>query len=269
MIDFHNHILPNVDDGSKSLEMSIEMLLEACNQGITDVISTIHFQHPKMDGKDTSYSFVNKKCNELQNELLKKNIPINIHLGAEVFYMPNLTTILDNPLVTIGNGKFMLIEFQNRVLPPNYLEEFFKLQNKGITPIVAHPERYSAIQENIDLAYDWMDRGFVLQLDCGSILGHFGSKCKEVSLELIKGGCIQLMGSDAHNNKIRNFCLQPAYDMIRSFADKNMVEKLKNNSLLLLEGKRLEIIGSVDIADKRVQYNVFKKIIDLIKGGKK
>ena len=266
MIDFHNHILPNVDDGAKSIEVSIEMLLEAHGQGITDVISTIHFQHPKMDGKDTSYSFVVKKCNELQKELLERNIPINIHLGAEVFYMPNLTAILDNPLVTIGNGKFMLIEFQNRILPPNFLEEFFKLQNKGITPIVAHPERYSAIQENIELAYDWMDRGFALQLDCGSILGHFGSKCKKVSQELIKGACIQLIGSDAHNNKIRNFCLQPAYNMIESFAGKNTVEKLKNNSLLLLEGKKLQIMDAVDIIVKPSGQSMLKRFINLVKG---
>ena len=58
MIDFHNHLIPEVDDGSKSIEMSIDMLLEAQKQGITDIVSTIHYQHPKMDGKNTEYSFV-------------------------------------------------------------------------------------------------------------------------------------------------------------------------------------------------------------------
>ena len=64
MIDFHNHILPGVDDGAKSIEMSIEMLKIAQKQGITDIVSTVHFQHPKMDGKNTEYSFINEKCKE-------------------------------------------------------------------------------------------------------------------------------------------------------------------------------------------------------------
>ena len=107
MIDFHNHIIPNVDDGPKSIECSVEMLKEASKQGITDVVSTVHFQHPKMDAKNTDYSFLSKKCQELQTIIDKEEIKIKIHLSAEVFYLPNLTKILDNPLVTIGNGKFI------------------------------------------------------------------------------------------------------------------------------------------------------------------
>ena len=101
MIDFHNHIIPNVDDGPKSIEVSLAMLNEAQKQGITDVISTVHFQHPKMDGKNTEYSFINEKRKELQKIINENNIDIKIHIAAEVFYLPNLTKILNNPLVTI------------------------------------------------------------------------------------------------------------------------------------------------------------------------
>ena len=118
----------------------------------------------------------------------------------------------------------MLIEFQTRSLPPNYLSELYNLQNKGVTPIIAHPERYVPIQNNLDLAQDWIRRGFALQLDCGSILGHFGKKCQEISKELIKGGYIKLIGSDAHNNKIRNFCLKDAYDKIEKLYGLDIVE---------------------------------------------
>ena len=90
MIDFHNHIIPGVDDGAKTIEMSIDMLKEASSQGITEVVSTIHFQHPKMDGKNTNYSFIKNKCNELQEALDANNINIKIHIAAEVFYLPNL-----------------------------------------------------------------------------------------------------------------------------------------------------------------------------------
>jgi len=265
MIDFHNHIIPNVDDGAKSIDISIDMLKEAQKQGITEVISTVHFQHPKMDGRNTDYSFINQKYLDLKKVMDKEDINIKIHLSSEVFYLPNLTEILDNPLVTVGDGKFMLIEFQTKTLPPNYLNELFKLQKKKITPIIAHPERYQAIQKNPDLAHDWCSRGFVLQLDCGSILGHFGENCKKISLELINRGCIQLIGSDAHNNRIRNFCLKPAYEQIKNTFGSEVVDKLKNNSSLLLDGKHLQIIKPVNcIEDTKVNLKKKNRFIDFI-----
>ena len=266
MIDFHNHIIPNVDDGAKSLEMSVEMLKEAERQGISDVVSTIHFQHPKMDGKNTDYSFINEKYLELKEALSENDIKINIHLSAEVFYLPNLTNILDNKLVTIGGGKFMLIEFQTKTLPPNYLAELYKLQNQGITPIIAHPERYLAIQQNPDLCNEWVSRGFVLQLDCGSILGHFKQKCKDTSNTLIENGCIQLIGSDAHNNRTRNFCLQPAYDYIERIFGMNVVQKMKNNSSLLLDGKKLQNIEPANVKySTKANVGIFAKLKRIIK----
>ena len=63
MIDFHNHILPNVDDGSNSVDMSLNMLREAESQGITDVVNTVHFQHPKMEHRDTSFNFITSEIN--------------------------------------------------------------------------------------------------------------------------------------------------------------------------------------------------------------
>ena len=111
MIDFHNHILPNMDDGSKSLEMSLNMLRQAQRQGITDVVNTVHFQHPKMDGKDISYESIRKVIEALQKKLDNEGINVKIHIGSEVFFLPNLTELKNNPLCTMGDGKYMLIEF--------------------------------------------------------------------------------------------------------------------------------------------------------------
>jgi len=78
MIDFHNHVLANVDDGPKSLDESIDMLKTAEKQGITDIINTVHFQHPKMEGKNVEYKYLESKVNDLQIILNKKNRVINI-----------------------------------------------------------------------------------------------------------------------------------------------------------------------------------------------
>ena len=202
MIDFHNHILPNVDDGSKSLEMSLNMLREAERQGITDVINTVHFQHPKVEGMDISFERIIQEIENLQKSAIENNINVKIHNGAEVFYLPNLVEISENPLTTIGNGKYMLIEFPTHILPQGFEDEFYRLQLNGITPIVAHPERYNAIQNDCTIIDSWIERGYMIQLDAGSILGQFGKVCLQTANSLMKSSSIHLIGSDSHNDKI-------------------------------------------------------------------
>ena len=120
MIDFHNHVLPNVDDGSESLDMSLAMLEHAAEQGITDVVNTVHYQHPKVETEDISYDRIQKEVDRLQKELDKNGIQITLHSGAEVFFLPNLLQIKDDPLSTFSHGKYMLIEFQVHQFPENF-----------------------------------------------------------------------------------------------------------------------------------------------------
>jgi len=140
MIDLHNHIIPNLDDGSKSLEISLSMLQHAARQGITDVINTVHYQSPRMDGKRIEYDLVKDKINQLQVELEKQNIPIKLHMGAEVFYLPNLMELKDNPLLTFGHGKYMLVEFPFEQVPNGCREVLYNLKMNGVTPIIATPK---------------------------------------------------------------------------------------------------------------------------------
>ena len=113
MIDFHNHILPNVDDGSKSLEISLKMLKEASIQGITDVVNTVHYQHPKVEGKDISFKRITKEINDLQLKLNKLDIPIKLHSGSEVYFLPNLTDIISNCINSNINNRYNIYNLVN------------------------------------------------------------------------------------------------------------------------------------------------------------
>ena len=237
MIDFHNHIIPNLDDGSKSIEMSLNMLREAEHQGITDVVNTVHFQHPKMDQKNTSYDFVISEINKLQSVLDKEKIKIKIHAASEVFFKFNLTEILDNPITTFGNSKYMLIEFQRLSFPKGYENEIFKLQLEGIVPIMAHPERYRGIQKDINIAKRWIDRGFIIQIDCASILGKFGKDAEKCAKSLLENQLCHLVGSDAHNDKNRNFLLKKTHEKLLDIIGENSTNIIKNNTQRVLEGK--------------------------------
>ena len=261
MIDFHNHILPGVDDGAKTLEESIDMLRFANQQGITEVVQTVHYQHPKMEGKNVDYSYLMKKINEVQNALNQENINIKIHLAAEVFYLPNLLDILNNPLVTIGKKKYMLLEFQSNIFPTNYDKELFKLQSKGVSPIIAHPERYRFIRDDISILNDWIVKDYIIQIDAGSIIGHFGKNTKKLAIKMIKNGFVHIIGSDAHNNKKRNFCLLEAYKILEEIIPHRLINKLKENVNKILKGQ--EIVMLDDISSKK--NNSFNRILKFFK----
>ena len=86
MIDFHNHIIPNVDDGSNSIEMSLSMLQKAAQTGITKVVTTTHYNHPYMKERFPDFKKINIKLDELRKEMLKNNLNIEIHSSAEVYF---------------------------------------------------------------------------------------------------------------------------------------------------------------------------------------
>lgn len=261
MIDFHNHILPNVDDGSKSIEMTLDMFRTAQSQGITDVVNTVHFQHPKMDNKNVDYDFILNQISIVQSVLDKNNIKIKIHCASEVFYLPNLTSILKNPVTTFGNGKYMLIEFQTLLLPDNYQNELFALQLKNITPIIAHPERYRQIQNNFQILEKWIELGYKIQVDCGSILGTFGDEAKKTSDYIVENNLCHLIGSDAHNNTKRNFCLLEAYEILSSLVGEEFVKHLKNNSKKIIRGDKVSLfVNKIEKnRGKKNKFSIIKK----------
>jgi len=260
MIDFHNHVLPDVDDGPSTLEISMDMLREASRQGITEIINTVHFQHPKVYNKNIGYDYLKNKTKELQTHIDNENMNIKVHLSAEVFYLPNLVEISKNPLVTVGRKKYMLIEFSPNIFPKNYECQFFDLQTLNITPIVAHPERYRFIHNNFNLLKIWIERGYIIQIDAGSFLGHFGEKTKEFTLAMINKGYIHLIGSDAHNQKKRNFCLSDAYDFLDSNFGKEFVNILKENSYRLLKGDKILNIDCKIFKNKKNKLSFLDKI---------
>ena len=228
MIDIHNHVLPNIDDGSKSIEMSLNMLKCAHEQGITDVVNTVHFQHPLFLDIDHSLENYERITKSLQSKLDEYEIPIKIHLGSEVFYYENLLKISNKPLTTMGNGKYMLIEFSPKNIPNSQKQTLFNLKMSGITPIIAHPERYKLVQENFSIVYDWINAGCLIQVDSGSILGLMGDKAKKSSHLIIQESCCHILASDAHNDTNRNFTLKEAYSYVKTVMGEKKADLLVN-----------------------------------------
>ena len=257
MIDFHNHVLPNVDDGSNSLEMSLDMLSHAAEQGITDVVNTVHYQHSKVETEDISFKRIKKEVNSLQTELDNHDIPVKLHCGAEVFFLPNLLEIKDDPLATFLNGKYMLIEFQVQKIPEIQKQQLFDLKMAGVTPIIAHPERYKPVQDDISIVVNWLEAGCIIQVDAGSPLGYLGSGAKAASERIIKNGWCQILGSDSHDNFRRNFCLEEAVTKIKDWIGDDIEVMVNDNPKSVIEGNNIAIDFEYE---SEKQSNIFSRI---------
>ena len=241
MIDFHNHILPKVDDGAKSLDMSLSMLQHAAKQGITDVVNTVHYQHPKVETEDISYKRIQSEVQNLQLELDRNEIPIKLHLGAEVFYLPNLSSIKNDPLSTFIHGKYMLVEFQVHQLPKTQKQVFFDLKMQGVTPIIAHPERYKPVQKDISIVANWLEAGCVIQVDAGSPLGFLGPSAQTASEKIMKNGWCHILGSDSHDDNRRNFCLSESLDLVKDWIGDAVNPMVLDHPRAVIDGKPIAI----------------------------
>jgi protein-tyrosine phosphatase len=217
------------------------MLRHAAEQGITDVVNTVHYQHPKVETEDISLERIQKEVKTLQTELDNNKIPIKLHCGAEVFFLPNLLEIKDDPLATFLHGKYMLIEFQVHQLPRIQKQQLFDLKMAGVTPIIAHPERYKQVQENTNIVAEWLRAGCLIQIDAGSPLGYLGSQSQVASERIIKNGWCQVLGSDSHDEKRRNFCLAESVDCVRNWIGDHVDSMVKENPKLILKGDKIEV----------------------------
>ena len=257
MIDFHNHVIPGLDDGSKTLKMSLEMLRCAADQGITDVVNTVHFQTARLDGITFEYKLVKSKIDELQNELDSAEIPIKLHIGAEVFYLPNLMELKDKPLLTFEHGKYMLVEFPVDQVPNGCQDIFFKLKLAGVTPIIAHPERIKPIQKDLSIVRRFIRGGCVIQVDAGSLTGSLGSSSEKAALEIVEQGCCHIIGSDAHDDYRRNFLLADALAISKEIIGEKAMEMVTVNPRKIIKGESIQTHVETPISQPKT---IFQKV---------
>ncbi|MEG1059894.1 MAG: CpsB/CapC family capsule biosynthesis tyrosine phosphatase, partial [Clostridia bacterium] len=138
MIDIHCHILPNVDDGSKSLEESIEMAKIAQNEGIKTIVNTSHY-HP--DFKYKKGQELSEVLNDFNNTLKKQGINVDIILGNELYFTEDLIgNLQDLDFNTLNNSRYLLIEFSPNNFPKNLVDVVYEIKLRKYIPILAHVE---------------------------------------------------------------------------------------------------------------------------------
>lgn len=244
MIDIHTHILPGIDDGASDLSETIDMINQSINQGVTDVIFTPHFFYGAPDGGGSRKSVLKlfdrvKKCVQLEK------LHIRLHLGMEVFLSPGLEEVLNNSdLLTLNQSRYLLVEFPFTA-DDTYFSRYLKILDcYGIKPIIAHPERYEAIIDTPFLAYLWNQKGYVLQINSGSLLGEFGEAVQETAKLLLDHNLAQIIASDSHNISSRRPNLLDTYEFVINSYSKGYGDLLfKVNPKFVLDDQEVLIIN--------------------------
>jgi len=222
--DIHSHLLPGIDDGVKSLDESLSVILEFKKLGYQKLITTPHIIS---DSYKNTPEIILGKLNELKTFLFEKKVDITIEAAAEYY----LDTWLINEvktkkeLLTFGN-KFILFEM-NYVSEPFQLNDFiFQLITQGYKPILAHPERYQFM--TLEKAEDIRSRGVYLQVNILSLVGNYSKPIRKMAEQLIDRGIVDFLGSDCHNLQ-HILKLKKAFD--NKYFKKALELPLLNNSL--------------------------------------
>lgn len=197
-IDIHSHILPGMDDGSRSLGQTLRMLDIAAAEGITGMIATPH----NMPGKGCPPGgTVRRKVEELRRTVEREGIPIEILAGTEYYYREEVLDILDEGEgIPLGNSDCVLVEFEPLAEKTYIRNALRNILGMGYRPVIAHVERYVKLMEDVSLLHDMKKNGVLVQVNAMSVTGENGRQAKKDVKGLLKNRLVDFVATDAHSD---------------------------------------------------------------------
>lgn len=240
MIDFHSHIIPNVDDGSKSVGETFELLKEAKMAGFSGVISTSHYMEGYYETDVAERSVWIKAISE---NLSQKDIDLKLYLGNELYITKNIINLLETGRATsINNSNYVLFEFPMNSKPMDMYDIIYDMLEYKLIPILAHPERYSFVQKDPNLIYDLIQKGVLMQSNYGSILGMYGERAEIIVRKLLENNMVHFLGSDVHRVDSIYPKIPNSLKEIEEIVGEDKLDEISTvNPELVLENKRIDI----------------------------
>ena len=240
LIDLHCHILPGVDDGAKDMPMALEMAQAAVDQGISHILLTPHH----MDANYTNHKKdVIRKTAEFQKAINDNGIPLTVFPGQEVHLTGDLLKAIfaDDILFMDSGNRYLLLEFPHTEVPEYAENMIFELTSRGITPVIAHPERNQGFQRDPDLLASFVEMGCLTQLTSSSYLGVFGENVKDLTSKIIKANLGFAFASDAHNFKGRRFLLRDAFGRLEKHEGAQTAQRFNENAKHIINGEDVAV----------------------------
>ncbi len=235
MVDIHCHIIPGVDDGSRSWEMTREMCRIAADDGVHHIVATPHC--------NDEYSYDRERYEQLKNQLVEAaEGRIEFSIGCDFhFSYENITDAIENPKrYSINETRYLLIEFSDYGIPPNVAELLFQLTSRGLVPIITHPERNPLLMRRPERILEMVAAGALVQVTANSITGFWGERAMSVAEWLLAQGAVHVIASDAHDPKHRRPVLSEARNAVARMLGQRAAEELVNTVPgAIVEGKSL------------------------------
>ena len=223
MIDFHTHILPNMDDGSNSVIESLKMLEELENQDVELVCLTPHFY----SGKESVDDFINRRNKAYESLNYEGNL--KLLLGAEVKYYRGISQNNELNKLCLEDTNLLLLELPfDMNINENITNEIINIVRSGIRVVLAHIERYSL---SLDTIKYLKSNGVLIQTNNEYIIG---SLFHHEGIKMLKEGYIDFLGSDCHNLKDRKPNNIEAYKQINKYLGSDFITAFNNNVKIYL-----------------------------------
>jgi protein-tyrosine phosphatase len=243
MIDIHNHILPGIDDGPADWEEALDLARNAVANGITTVIATPHHAHELYHNPNDNRQ-VELLTEQLNERLKLAGIPLLVHAGQEIRVHQDLLDRWDEGvtggLMALAQTQFMLLELPSGRVPEGTEELVYELTLKGITPIIAHPERNRELANNPSLLKRLIENGALAQVTAHSLVGLLGRGVEKAAWSMCTQGMIHFVASDAHHATKRSFCLREAYERVADKMGVQSVQYYQRNAQLLLDNAAIQ-----------------------------
>lgn len=239
MIDLHIHILPELDDGAADMEQSIEMARLAAESGTSYAIATVH-SYARRGYYELLPEDIKSAADELNRRLSEEGIGLTVSIGMEVLLDSGVLELIEaGRMLTLGDSRWLLTEFYGRESANEMISLLRAVIDRGYMPLVAHAERYRAIQKHPDLASTLIDMGCAIQVNARSLTGETDRKFVKTARKLCEKGWVQAVASDAHNTSTRPPLLRRAWEWLAAEYSPTLADRLtKGNPQAMLTGKK-------------------------------
>ena len=212
MIDLHSHILPGIDDGPATVDESLEIARRAAAEGVRLMAATPHVR----DDYPTRADTMERLVGEVQAAIRAAGIPLDLRPGGEIA-IDWLGRLSEQDIRRFGLGgspRYVLVEFPYAGWPLSLHDWIFRLVTRGVTPVIAHPERNSEVQDDPEQLRPLVDAGALVQLTAAAFDGRIGRSSQRAASELLRRGLAHLLASDAHTSDVREAGLAAALERV-------------------------------------------------------
>ncbi len=239
-VDIHSHLVPGVDDGSRTLDDSLESIERMTRVGIRAILTTPHFNASILQVPEEAEARIEEveEAFALLRDAAEDRFP-EVHLmrGFEIM-LDDPDPDLSDPRLRMDGTAFVLVEWPSMQVPPGTPAVLQRLRSQGYIPVIAHPERYHVGGSMVELGQLWKDAGAFLQVNHGSITGRYGGRVQTRGWDLLEAGLADYLASDHHGRPHLELQLEGVMQEVDGTgAEESIQALLRTNPRRLIDGE--------------------------------